>query len=190
MEPGRTDDAGVNGTDRVRDHVLDLLFLVGLLVKGLDGLAELVVGLPLLVLTRGQLTGLAEAVTAHELAEDPHDLLAHLLLHGVAAASAGSLLLAGVYLIVHGVVKLAIVLALVLGKRRVYPWAIAALGVFTLLQLVELVLQPTVTVALLTVLDVVIIALTWREWRHGRTLRETLGTTAEWLRPGRRVARG
>jgi uncharacterized membrane protein len=178
----------VNGTAGVRDHVLDLVFLVGLLVKGLDGLAELVVGVPLLLLTRGQLTGIAQAVTAQELSEDPHDLVANLVLHGVATASPGGLLLGGLYLIVHGVVKLAIVLALVFGKRRIYPWAIAALGAFTVFQLVELVLQPTVTVALLTVLDVVIVVLTWREWRHGRTLRETLRTTVDWLRPRRRVA--
>ena len=175
----------MSGTEGVRDHVLDLVFLVGLLVKGLDGLVELVVGLPLLVLTRAQLSGLAEAVTAHELAEDPHDVLAHLLLHGVATASPDGLLLGGVYLIVHGVVTLAIVLALVLGRRRIYPWAIAALSAFTVLQLVDLVLQPTVPVALLTVLDIVIVVLTWREWRHGRTLRETLRDTVAWLRPRR-----
>ncbi|MGO4250379.1 hypothetical protein AB4Y87_24565 [Paenarthrobacter sp. RAF54_2] len=36
------------------------------------------------------------------------------------------------YLLVHGIVKLAIVVALLIGSRRVYPWAIAALIAFPL----------------------------------------------------------
>jgi len=36
-------------------------------------------------------------------------------------------------------------------------------------------------VALLTVLDAVIIWLTWREWRHGRTLHETARSTLDWV---------
>jgi uncharacterized membrane protein len=170
----------------VRDHVLDLVFLIGVALKGLDGLAELVVGVPLAFVTHGQLTAIALAVTAQELSEDPNDRVAHLILHGAAASTPGSILFAALYLIVHGVVKLAIVLALIFGAHRIYPWAIAVLSGFAVFQIVELVLHPSVSLVLLTLLDVVIIVLTWREWRQRRTLRQTLTETVAWLRSRRR----
>lgn len=165
-----------------RGHVLDLLFLIGVTLKGLDGAGELLLGLPLLFFSHAQLTSLAGSVTAEELTEDPHDLVANLLLRSAAHTTHGTLLFVALYLVVHGVVKLAIVLALIWGKERVYPWAIGALGLFVVFQVVELVLHPSVSVALLTVLDVVIIGLTWREWRRHRSLRETFSATVAWVR--------
>lgn len=78
--------------------------------------------------------------------------------------------------------KLAIVAALLIGSRRLYPWAIAALSGFLVFQLYELITRPTITVALLTVFDAAIVLLTWREWRHGRTLHRTWHSTLAWLR--------
>ena len=177
----------VTSTKRARrDHVLDLAFLIGIGVKGLDALSELLLGVPLLFFSHAQLDSLARSVTAEELTEDPHDLVANLLLRSTAHVGHGTLLFVAVYLIVHGVVKLAIIAALIWGAERIYPWAIAALAAFTVFQLVEFVLHPSVSVALLTVLDIVIIALTWREWRQHRSLRETLATTVAWIRDGHR----
>lgn len=175
IRPSRAEEAAVRG------HVLDLLFLIGVTLKGLDGAGELLLGLPLLFFSHAQLTSLAHSVTAEELTEDPHDLVANLLLRS-AHTTHGTLLFVSLYLVVHGVVKLAIVFALIWGKERVYPWAIGALGLFVVFQVVELVLHPSVSVVLLTALDIVVIALTWREWRQRRSLRETFTTTVAWLR--------
>lgn len=174
---------------RRRDHILDLVFLLGIAVKGIDALSELVIGIPLAFLSHAQLDAAARAVTAEELSEDPHDLLANLLLHGVARVGHGTLLFVALYLIVHGLVKLAIIAALIWGAERIYPWAIAALAAFAVFQGVELVLHPSVSVALLTLLDLVIIALTWREWRQHRTLRTTVRTTLAWIGSGHRRKR-
>lgn len=165
----------------MRERVLDLVFLLGVLGKGLDGLAELVGGVVLLVVTPGQLLDTARELTAHELSEDPHDALANLLLHGLHQLGGGTVVFLAAYLLLHGAVKVAIVAALLLGTRRVYPWAIGALLLFLLYQLYEIVVAPTATMVVLTVVDVLIIALTWREWRHGRTLRQTWHTTLGWL---------
>ncbi|MGB4137054.1 MAG: DUF2127 domain-containing protein [Microbacterium sp.] len=165
----------------MRDRVLDLAFLIGVLFKGVDGLIELIAGIVLLIVTPGQLLDTARTLTAHELAEDPHDLLANLLLQGLEHLGAGTAVFLAVYLLLHGVVKLAVVAALLLGTRRVYPWAIAALLAFLGYQLYEVVVAPTPAVVLLTVLDALIIALTWREWRHGRTLHRTWRATVDWI---------
>ena len=172
-----------------RGHLLDLAFLVGLVLKGVDGVAELIAGIPLLFLSHGQISSIAKALTAEELREDPHDLVANLVLHGAATITSGTALFAALYLIVHGVVKVAIVVALVIGAHRIYPWAIAALIGFVVFQIVEMIAHPSVGVALLTVLDVVIIGLTWREWRQRRTFRQTLDSTIGWIRPRTRAPR-
>lgn len=165
----------------MKERVLDLVFLAGVLFKGLDGLLELVGGVLLLFLTPAKLQHAAAVATSDELAEDPHDLIANLVLHGAAHLHHTTLVFAAVYLLVHGVVKLGIVIALLVGSRRIYPWAMGALGLFLLFQLYELVTKPSIGVAVLTVFDAVIIWLTWREWRRGRELRTTWRGTIAWV---------
>jgi uncharacterized membrane protein len=180
----------MSGSAARRGLVLDVVFLVGVVLKGLDGLAELAAGIPLVFLSHGQLASLAVDVTADELREDPNDLIAHLILHGVASTTSGTLLFLAAYLVVHGVVKTAVVVALVIGARRIYPWAIAVLIAFTAFQLGDLVIHPSIGVAALTALDVVVIALTWREWRSGRTFRETTAGVLRAVRSGPRADAG
>ncbi len=165
----------------MRERILDLVFLLGVLFKGLDGLVELVVGVVLLFVTPAKLQHAAARATSGELAEDPHDLIANLIVHGAAHLQHGSIVFAAVYLLVHGIVKLAIVVALLIGSRRIYPWAMAALGAFLIFQVYELVTRPSIGVAILTAFDAVIIWLTWREWRRGRELRTTWRGTVAWV---------
>lgn len=160
---------------------MDLVFLVGVFLKGLDGLVELIGGTVLLVLPPQQLLLTAHAITAKELAEDPDDLLANLLLHGAAHLHGQSVTFLSLYMLLHGVVKLAIVVALVVGSRRVYPWAIAALLLFLGYQIYEIVVAPSPFIIALTVLDAAIVVLTWREWRNHRTLRDSLRSTQAWV---------
>ncbi|MDO8105852.1 DUF2127 domain-containing protein [Isoptericola sp. b441] len=164
-------------------HVLDLVFLIGVTFKAIDGLGEILIGIPLLFITPAGVTNAVHHLTARELAEDPHDLIANLLVHGVNHLAGSDLRLLGIYFLVHGIVKAAIVIAIIIGAIRVYPWAIGALTALTIFQIVELALHPTISVALLTVLDIIIIALTWREWREHRSLRDTARETWRWLRP-------
>jgi uncharacterized membrane protein len=153
-----------------RERWFDLVFLVGFAFKAVDGLVELAAGIPLLFLRPAQVETAARLVTAGELQEDPDDLLAHLIRHGAATLSTDATLFAAAYLIVHGLVKLGIVAAIFRGSRRLYPWAITALGGFVVWQGYEFVLHPGVWLALLTLFDVVIVALAVREWRHHRSL--------------------
>lgn len=169
-----------------RELVLDWVFLVGVLLKALDGLVELAAGIPALFISKVQLVAFAHAVTSGELAEDPHDLIANLILHESAKLGADALLIGGIYLVIHGAVKVAIVVALLVGSRRIYPWAVGALTVLLIVQIVDLVAKFSIGVLALTVLDVVIIWLTVREWRHGRTLHDVIRLRMPWLSRSRR----
>lgn len=165
----------------MKDRVLDLVFLVGVLFKGIDGFVELVGGVALLFIGPARLQGMANALTAHELSHDPDDVIANFVRHEAAHLGSGGVAFIAVYLLLHGVVKLAIVIALLAGTRRVYPWAIAALIAFVLFQLYELVTAPSIGFVLLTAFDLVIVWLTWREWRRDRELRDTWRGTVDWV---------
>ncbi|MEH0108190.1 DUF2127 domain-containing protein [Tersicoccus sp. MR15.9] len=158
------------------EKVASVVFVLGIIGKGVDGLIEVIAGIPLLIFSPAALVTLSQTLTAEELRQDPHDLIANLIVHGAAHLTGTSAKIGAVYLLFHGIVKLAIVVALLIGTRRIYPWAMGALGVFLVIQIVQFAIAPSVGVALLTVLDALILWLTWREWRHGRSLRDALWT--------------
>jgi uncharacterized membrane protein len=64
-----------------------------------------------------------------------------------------------------------LVAALLLNKLWAYPWMIAVLLLFIAYQLYRIVVDPTAAMIALTVFDVVIVVLTWREYGHQRERR-------------------
>ncbi|HEU0257254.1 MAG TPA: DUF2127 domain-containing protein [Microbacteriaceae bacterium] len=165
----------------VRGLVMDWLYLIGVVFKGLDAILELAVGIPLLFISHVQLLHIVQAVTAGELVEDPHDFLANLYLHEAARIGSAGMLVGAIYLVVHGGVKLPMVIALVRGSKRAYPWAVGVLSALLVVQIIDLALHYTTGVLLLSVLDAVIIALFLREWRHHRPFMAVLHARASWL---------
>jgi uncharacterized membrane protein len=147
---------------------LDRAFEVGIILKGLNGLAELVGGLLLLFATPGSIRRLAVVLTQGELSEDPHDIIARYLLHTASGLTGSAVRFGAVYLLLHGAVKVVLVIALLLNKLWAYPCIIVVLLIFIGYQLYRIALQPSAGLVLLTAFDVVIVALTWREYRRQR----------------------
>lgn len=148
--------------------ILDRAFEIGIVIKGIDGVLELLGGLLLLVLTPAAINHLLAGVTQHELSEDPHDFVATHLLDLGNGLTGAAVRFAAAYLLVHGVVKVVLVLALLRNRLWAYPAMIALLGVFIVYQLYRIVLEPTAWLVVLTVFDAFIIWLTWREWGRQR----------------------
>ena len=147
---------------------LDRVFEIGIIGKGLNGTAELVGGLLLLFLSPHQIHHLVAAVTQGELSEDPHDLIAIHLLHTANGLTGKAVLFGAIYLLVHGIVKVVLVTALLLNKLWAYPWMIVILLLFIGYQLYRIALSPTAGMIALTIFDLVIVVLTWREYYQQR----------------------
>ena len=62
-------------------------------------------------------------------------------------------------------------MALLLNKLWAYPWMIAILTLFIGYQLYRIALDPTIGLVALTLFDVTILILTWREYRVQRSRR-------------------
>ena len=147
---------------------LDRVFEIGIILKGLNGLAELAGGLLLLFVTPSSIHDLVAVLTQGELSEDPHDVIAHYLLHTANGLTGDAVLFGAVYLLTHGAVKVVLVVALLMNKLWAYPCLIVVLLVFIGYQLYRIALNPTAGLVALTVFDAVIVALTWREYRRLR----------------------
>jgi uncharacterized membrane protein len=154
--------------------LLDKTYEIGILIKGIDGVLELIGGLLVLVLNPHAINGIVSFLTQDALQENPHNFIAtHIVKYGH-HLSAGHNLFAAAFLLTHGLVKVVLVTCLLLNKHWAYPWAIGVLGLFLVYQVYLLITQPTFGMAFLTVLDIVIIGLIYREWQQ---IRAPGGTT-------------
>lgn len=153
------------------DKLLDRTFFVSLIVKVLDGVVELIGGVLLLVVTPDQIRAAVAAITRGEFAEDPHDLLANLLVRYAGELNVSATLFGAVYFLAHGLVKVLLAGAVLRDKIWAYPWLIAFLVAFIGWQGYELVVHFTVGLLLLTLFDAFIVYLTAREYARHKALR-------------------
>ena len=102
--------------------LLDKIFRVSLILKGLDGVLELVGGMLLLVLTPAQIGSALRLLTQHELSEDPRDLVANALVRLAGTLTVSATLFGAAYLLLHGTVKVILVWAVLRDKLWAYPW--------------------------------------------------------------------
>lgn len=146
-------------------RVLHQLFEASLALKGLFAGLEGIAGLGLLLTPGGAILHFVDWLTRAELAEDPQDLMAALVLRladGMAADAQGFY---AVYLLSHGLLKLAMVGALALRVRVAYPLAIVVLAGFVVYQMHRYAVGGGLGLIGLSLLDAAMIWLTWREWR-------------------------
>jgi len=149
--------------------LLDKFYEVGILIKGVDGLVELLSGLVLLVIPKHYILSITYTLTRGELAQDPHDFFATHLAHAGAHLAEGHNAFVVAFLLIHGAVKVGLVTALLLNKIWAYPVGIVLLGLLLVYQVYELATKPTFGMAFLSVLDAVIVWLVWREWQRAKT---------------------
>ena len=150
---------------------MDRAFRIVIVLKGLDGVLELAGGMALLFVSPASINHLVRWATAHELAQDPKDLVARHLLHSASQLSTASTLYGAIYLLLHGGAKVVLIVALLREKLWAYPWLLALLGVFIVYQAYRLSYRFTVGLLLLTLFDVVVTVLTWREYQQVRMAR-------------------
>ncbi|PYO39981.1 MAG: DUF2127 domain-containing protein [Gemmatimonadetes bacterium] len=157
----------------IPERTLHRLFDLGVLIKGIDGALELAGGVLLLLVKPLTLNAMIVFLTAHEISEDPADLVANLLRNSVRHLSLNTTLFAGVYLLAHGLAKLLLVVGLLRGRRWAYPAALWFLAAFVLYQCYRILLTQSLPLAALTAFDIVVMSLIWREYRFRKQARLT-----------------
>jgi|SRR5215469_13978369 len=164
--------AGARASAKPLSPALDKTFKIGLVLKGLDGILEVAGGILLLFLSPHAIERIVRGLTAHELSEDPHDLIARHLLHSTSHLSAGITLFGAIYLLSHGASKIVLVGLVLRDKLWAYPWLIALLLAFIAYQIYRLAwVHFSIGLTALTIFDAALVWLTWREYRSKRARR-------------------
>ena len=146
-------------------HRLHQLFEASLLLKGLFALGELLAGIVLYFVNSASMMATVQRLTLHEISEDPNDIVASTLLHLAQGFSIESQHFYAFYLASHGVIKLAMVLALVRRVTWAYPASIIVLLAFIAYQIYRYTFAPSWGLVVLSLFDLIVIGLIWREYR-------------------------
>jgi uncharacterized membrane protein len=146
----------------------DRLFRIAVILKGIDGGVQLLGGLLLIVVPPAAITGLANAIITRDLLGDPGGTLAQ---HLQTAASSfagggggGTRLFAIIYLLAHGVIKLALVWALLRKILIAFPIGVVVLTGFVVYEVWRAAHTHSIALPIFAALDVVIIVLVIREY--------------------------
>ncbi len=108
------------------------------------------------------------ALTQHELMEDPDDWIATSLRHALSHLSVSGKLFGAIYLLVHGCLKIFLVVSLLYDKLWAFPLATTILTAFIGYQIYRIGLHFSWWLISLTSLDIVVVFFIWREYGYVR----------------------
>jgi uncharacterized membrane protein len=152
---------------------LHLAFEITLILKGIFALLEILSGILAYFITQHFLLKLVLAITQEELTEDPRDFIACFLVQSAQDFSINSQHFASFYLLSHGFIKILLIAGLLRDKFWCYPLAIIVFVLFILYQLFRFSFTHSIWLLAITLLDVIVIWLTWHEYRYLRGRRIT-----------------
>ena len=147
---------------------IHLIFEISLFIKGFDAILETIAGILAYFVTQEFLIDIVQTIAAGELAEDPRDAVVNAIIHLIHQYSTGTQYFVAFYLMIHGAVKLWLVIGLLRQKLWYYPTALVIFFLFIVYQLYQFTFNHSAWLLVLTVLDVIVIILTVHEYRYLR----------------------
>jgi uncharacterized membrane protein len=159
----------------VAEENVRLAFRVSLFIKAVFALLEIAGGVLAYFISREFLVGVITAITQDELIEDPNDFIANQLLHLAQQFSISTQYFTAFYLLSHGVIKLFLIAGLLRERLWYYPLAMIVFAFFITYQLYRFSFTHSVWLLVITILDMVVIWLTSREYKYLRRDRAVEG---------------
>ena len=154
----------MEGTPR-EERNLAKLFDLGLIIKIVFSLLELLGGLLVLVVPRMFIVHVAEFVTGGELARDPDDPIAQTILHTAHAFAVHAHYVLAIYLLARGATKAVLAGLILAGSRHAYPLFIAALGAFAWYETYRSIMTSNLLLGGVAIFDLGLILLTAHEYK-------------------------
>lgn len=148
--------------------LLDKVFEGSLLLKGASGVGEFLAGVLVLFISPTSIHKFLVFLTQRELSEDPHDKFAHFLLHSADSLNVANRSFLVIYLWIHASIKLIAVVGILRNWLWAYPFALISLGLLMLYQLYSIYVRASIGMILLTIFDIFVLVLIWREYSKVR----------------------
>ncbi|MGA8145826.1 MAG: DUF2127 domain-containing protein [Candidatus Acidiferrales bacterium] len=160
-----------------RSSLLDKTFHTGIAIKGFDSLLECIGGVLIWFIKPSAMNGIVRFAAMHNLPGKYDEKLVAELLHTTQMLANGGKIFASIYLITHGLSKVLLIIALWLNKLWAYPLTIVVFTVFCAYQMHRYTRTHSIWLVLLTIFDLLLIYLTWREYLQKKSERDARGKT-------------
>jgi uncharacterized membrane protein len=151
--------------------LLDKSFQAGIAIKGFDGLLECIGGVLIWFIKPSAMNEFFRFIVLLDLPGKYDEKLITHLFHWTQSLANGGREFASVYLITHGLSKALLVAGLWMNKLWAYPLTMVVFAIFTHTHSIFLVL--------LTIFDLILIYLTWREYQQKKRERDQSAKTTE-----------
>jgi uncharacterized membrane protein len=152
-------------------QALRIAFLAAVTIKGIDGFVETTAGIAVAILGTHSIYDLVIQLTAPELDLHPQSKTVHLLRHGASSLAHASSRFIIIWLLLHGIVKLALAIELLRDRSWIFPVAAAILSGFVAYMAYRLVGHYSSWLLAFALFDLVTVGLVLNEWRSFRTRR-------------------
>jgi uncharacterized membrane protein len=144
--------------------LFDKVFEGSLLIKGVLAAGEFFSGLFLLFVSPAAIHRFLTFITQQRLSENPHDKLAHFVLHSADSLNVSNKGFVVAYLWLLAAIKLTAVIGILRGILWVYPFALVSLGLIMLFQVYTIAVDASFGLIVLTVFDIFVLGMIWREY--------------------------
>ncbi len=149
----------------LREKRIHDIFAISVLLKGAHAVVEIAGGIALYLFSTQAIVGLLNRFAEGELIEDPRDFVATHLLKFAEGFSVEAHHFYAFYLLSHGIVKILLVAGLLREKLWAYPASFAVFSAFIAYQLYRFSYTHDVSLIALSILDAIVIALAWHEYK-------------------------
>ena len=142
------------------------IYIFSLWLKVIIAVFEGLCGLAIYFVTIKEIRLITKWILSWHIFADPHDRRTEVMQVALAGLPIDSKTFISVYLLLHGALKIGLVIGLLAEKRWAYPVGLFGLGAFVVYQLWHYYLHHHTTLLVLAVFDIFIMWMVWREWRE------------------------
>jgi uncharacterized membrane protein len=152
---------------------LHKFFEAGVIVKGIDSVAEITLGILFFALSSGTVNKVISFIFGDELTEQPRDLIWQILLHNFNGLSASSQFFWAIIFVAHGIAKIILLVGLIKKRLWIYLFSVVVFSSFVIYQAYHIIFSsPSIVLGLLTVIDAAFTVLIVFEYRYQRSMKD------------------
>jgi uncharacterized membrane protein len=143
---------------------IGLYFHISVFLKGLFSLLEIIGGVLAFFVPVSYITNVIVHLAQGELIEDPGDFISTHLAQFAQQLSVTSGTFIAIYLLSRGLVKFALVVALLKNQLWAYPSSLVVLGLFVVYQIYQIATAFSALLVFLTIFDLIVMWFIWKEY--------------------------
>ena len=148
----------------IQERRITEYFRIGVVVKGILSAFEIIAGLLAFFVPVSSVTNYVIGLAQGELLEEPGDFIAtHTILLAQQFSIASGTFIA-LYLLSRGLIKLALIFAMLKNQLWAYPSSLMVLGLFAVYQIYQITITGSVLLIALTIFDLVVMWFIWQEY--------------------------